>query len=57
MPLLIKNGRIVNATDERVADVYAEDDRITRIEDTIDPASLPKGTEVKKAQPGCLPFQ
>jgi dihydropyrimidinase len=46
MPLLVKNGRVVNAEDERPADVYAEDDRITRVEPDIDPASLPPGTQV-----------
>ncbi|MDE0889677.1 MAG: dihydropyrimidinase [Phycisphaerales bacterium] len=46
MPLLIKNGLVVNADSQRRADVYAEDQMVSRIETTIDPAELPRGTEV-----------
>ena len=45
MPLLIANGRIVTATDDYKADIYCENETITRIEPTIDPATLPAGTE------------
>lgn len=51
MPLLIKNGRIITATDDYTADIYCADDTITRIERGIDPKSLPptpdgSGTEI-----------
>jgi dihydropyrimidinase len=45
MSLLIKNGRIVTATDDYIADIYCQDQTITRIETRIDPASV-KGAEV-----------
>jgi dihydropyrimidinase len=45
MPLLIKNGRIVTATDDYTADIYCQDQTITCIESRIDPPSV-KGTEV-----------
>ncbi len=40
MPLLIKNGRIITATDDYRADIYCADDSITRIEPAIDPRTL-----------------
>ncbi|MHC4794662.1 MAG: hypothetical protein ACYTDE_10245 [Planctomycetota bacterium] len=46
MPLLVKNGLVVNADSQRRADVFVEDETITRIEAAIDPAELPEGTEV-----------
>lgn len=46
MPLLIKNGRIITATDDYHADIYCESETITRIEPSIDPSSLPESTEV-----------
>ena len=46
MPLLIKNGRIITATDDYHADVYCQDETITRIEPSIDASSLPSDTEV-----------
>jgi dihydropyrimidinase len=46
MPLLIKNGRIITATDDYCADIYCEDETITRIEPSINAASLPADTEV-----------
>lgn len=46
MPLLINNGRIITATDDYHADIYCEDETITRIEPKIDAASLPDDTEV-----------
>lgn len=55
MPLLIKNGRVVTATDDRVADVYAEGETITRIDRDIHPSSVAPGAEVIDAS-GCLVF-
>jgi dihydropyrimidinase len=49
MPLLIKNGRIITATDDYSADVYCAGETITRIEPSIDAKSLPPGTEVVDA--------
>ncbi len=46
MPLLIKNGRIITATDDYCADIYCEGESISRIEAGIDASSLPSGTEV-----------
>jgi dihydropyrimidinase len=46
MALLIRNGRIVTATDDYSADIYCADQTITRIERGIDPKSLPPATEV-----------
>jgi dihydropyrimidinase len=46
MPLLIKNGRIITASDDYTADVYCAGEQITRIEKGIDPKTLPPGTEV-----------
>ena len=37
MPLLIKNGRIITATDDYVADIYCDGETITRIGTSIDP--------------------
>jgi len=41
MSLLIRNGRIVTATDDYHADVYCAGETITRIEAGIDPATVP----------------
>src|SRR5579862_3559469 len=38
MPLLIKNGEIVTATDRYVADIFCEGEQITRIAPSIEPA-------------------
>ncbi|HET7251762.1 MAG TPA: amidohydrolase family protein, partial [Gemmatimonadales bacterium] len=46
MPLLVKGGRVVTATDDYTADVYCAGETITRIEPSIDPKTLPPGTEV-----------
>ncbi len=40
MPLLIKGGRIVTATDDYIADIYCAGETITRIEPEIDAASV-----------------
>jgi len=45
MGVLIKGGRIVTATDDYIADIYCENENITRIEPSIGLASLPEGTE------------
>ncbi len=45
MSLLIRNGRIVTATDDYTADVYCAGETVTRIEARIDPAGVP-GAEV-----------
>src|SRR5262245_14352366 len=49
MPLLVKNGRIITATDDYKADIYCADETITRIEKAIDAKKLPKSTEVVNA--------
>lgn len=45
MPLLIRGGRIVTATDDYSADIYCQGETISRIDRAIDPQSLPAGTE------------
>jgi dihydropyrimidinase len=49
MSLLIKNGRIITATEDYRADIYVADETITRIEKSIDASKLPKKTEVINA--------
>jgi dihydropyrimidinase len=46
MPLLIKNGRIVTATDDYRADVYCENETVTRIEGAIALDACAAGTRV-----------
>ncbi|MDA1008591.1 MAG: dihydropyrimidinase [Planctomycetota bacterium] len=46
MPILIRGGTIVTADAERVADIFAEQETITRIESSIDPRSVPAKTEI-----------
>jgi dihydropyrimidinase len=47
MALLIKGGRIITATEDYVADIYCSGETVTRIEKSIDPATLPsKSLEV-----------
>ena len=51
MALLIKSPRIITATDDYVADVYCEDQTITRIErNGIDAGAVAPGTEVVNAK-------
>src|SRR6202165_3609325 len=50
MALLIRGGRIVTATDDHVADIYCQQETITRIEPRIEPGTLPPGTEVIDAR-------
>ena len=47
MSLLIKNGRIITATDDYTADIYCEGETITKIAPNIDP---PAGAEVIDAK-------
>lgn len=59
MPLLITNGRLITATQDRRADLFVQDETITRIERTIDPSSVPPDTEIidaagKYVLPGCI---
>jgi dihydropyrimidinase len=49
MPLLIRGGRIITATDDYAADIFCQGETISRIERGIDPRSLPPGTEVVDA--------
>jgi dihydropyrimidinase len=50
VPLLIRGGRIITATEDYTADIYAEHERITRIEPKIDDKLLAPGTEVIDAK-------
>ncbi len=43
MPLLIKNGRVITATEDYQADVYCAGETITRIEAEIDPNTVRAG--------------
>jgi dihydropyrimidinase len=49
MPLLIQGGRILTAADDYTADIYCAGETISRIEPSIDPRSLPTGTEIVDA--------
>jgi len=50
MALLIKGGRIITATEDYVADIYCAGETVTRIEKSIDPASIgEKNVEVVDA--------
>ncbi len=46
MAILLRNARVITATDDYHADVYAAGETITRIEQSIDPKSCAPGTEV-----------
>lgn len=46
MSLLIKNGRIITATDDYTADIYCDGEAITRVERSIDASSCAKGAAV-----------
>lgn len=50
MPLLIRNGRIITATDDYETDIYCADETITRIEKSIDSRDLPGDTETIDAK-------
>lgn len=49
MALLIKDGRVITATDDFHADIYCAGEKISRIEPGISEADLPAGTEVVDA--------
>src|SRR3954462_11076534 len=49
MPLLIKHGRIITATEDYKPDIYCAEETITRIEKSINESKLPKKTEVINA--------
>ncbi len=46
MSLLIRNARVITATRDDRADVFAADQTISRIEPSISPSDCPSGTEV-----------
>ncbi|HLZ46288.1 MAG TPA: amidohydrolase family protein, partial [Gemmatimonadales bacterium] len=50
MALLIRGGRIITATEDYTADVYAEHETVTRIEPRIDDKLLAPGTEIVEAR-------
>ena len=50
MALLIQHGEVITATDRYRADIYCEDETITRIEPDIPRASLPGEAEVIDAE-------
>ena len=50
MPLLIKNGLVINADSEERADVYIDDEKIMDVSSEIDVAVLPVGTEIIDAE-------
>ncbi len=50
MALLIKGGRIITAADDYHADIYCENETITHIEPTIDPASVGSDVELVDAK-------
>jgi dihydropyrimidinase len=50
MALLIRGGRIITATEDYTADIYAEGEKIARIEPQIDSRILAPGTEVIEAR-------
>ena len=54
MAILIRGGRIVTASDDYQADIYCEGETVTRIEPSIDPASLPGDVEVIEASGKCV---
>lgn len=50
MALLIRGGRVITATEDFTADVYAESETITRIEPRIDERLLAPGTDIVDAR-------
>lgn len=50
MSILIQNGRVITSSEDRMVDVYAEGETITRIEENIDPSTLPDETEIIDAR-------
>jgi dihydropyrimidinase len=55
MSVLIKNGRIVTAADDYVADIYVEDETVTLIGESLDhPADKVIDASGKYVLPGCV---
>jgi dihydropyrimidinase len=50
VPLLVRGGRIITATEDYTADIYAEAEKISRIEPKIDDRLLAPGTEIIDAR-------
>ena len=50
MPLLIRGGRIITATEDFTGDIYAENETITRIEPKIDDRLVAPGAEIVDAR-------
>jgi len=50
MALLIRGGRVITATEDFTADIYAEAETITRIQPRIDDKLLAPGTEIVDAR-------
>ena len=50
MALLIRGGRIITPTEDYTGDIYAEDEKITRIEPHIDSKLVAPGAEVIEAR-------
>lgn len=50
MSILIKNGRVITSSEDRMVDVYARGETIERIEENIDPSTLPADTQVIDAR-------
>ena len=50
MPILVKNGLVINADSEERADVYIDDEKIMDVAPEIDVAVLPVGTEIIDAE-------
>ncbi|HEV2672002.1 MAG TPA: dihydropyrimidinase [Gemmatimonadales bacterium] len=50
MALLIREGRIITATEDFTGDIYAEHETITRIEPRIDPKLVAPGAEIIEAR-------
>jgi dihydropyrimidinase len=50
MPLLIRGGRVITATEDYTADIYAEAEHISRIEPKIDEKLLAPGTVIVDAR-------
>src|SRR5437667_9664160 len=50
MALLIREGRIITATEDFTGDIYAENETITRIEPRIDPKLVARDAEIINAR-------
>src|SRR5213083_935998 len=54
MALLIRDGRIITATEDFTGDIYAENETITRIEPHVDSKLVAPGAEVIDARGKCV---